>query len=251
MTDKGGKIPNQLNEIYGGLQSQLRAGLISSRHVIDHPGTIGDGTEANWLKMLQDHLPHRYQAEKAFVVDGQGQQSEQIDIVIYDRQYTPELFNGAAQKVIPAEGVYAVLEVKQTFDKGNVEYAGGKVFSVRRLTRTSAPIIHAGGQYEPRPPSPIVGGILTTESGWNPPFGTPFETSLSSRASDERLDIGCVIDAGGFEAIYCEHGLQTRTSQQEHALAFFFMRLLHRLQRIGTVPAIDYEVYLNAFEWQG
>ena len=188
MTGDDGKIPNRLNEVYVGLQSQLKAALISSRGVVDHPVTIGDGAEANWLEMLQDHLPHRYQAEKAFVIDSQGQQSEQIDIVIYDRQYTPELYNVATQKVVPAEGVYAVLEVKQTFDKGNVAYAGRKVSSVRRLTRTSAPIIHAGGQYEPRPISPIFGGILTTESGWKPPFGAPFETSLVESESDQRLD---------------------------------------------------------------
>ncbi len=249
MTDNGDNAPNRLNEVYIGLQSQLWAGLTSSRSVIAHPGAIGAGTEANWLNMLQRHLPHRYQAETAFIVDAQGQQSEQIDIVIYDRQYTPELYNQDAQKVIPAEGVYATLEVKQTLDKGNVEYAGGKVSSVRQLNRTSAQIIHAGGEHEPRPLTPILGGILATESGWHPPFGSSFETSLNERTVEERLDIGCVIDAGGFEAIYDDSGLKTRISSQEHALAFFFLRLLHRLQRIGTVPAIDYDIYLKSFEY--
>ena len=251
MTGNSSDTPNRLNEVYAGLQSQLHAGLTSSRSVIVHPGAVGAGAESNWLEMLCDHLPHRYQAETAFVLDAEGHQSEQIDIVIYDRQYTPELYNVAGQKIIPAEGVYAVLEVKQTLDKGNIEYAGEKISSVRNLSRTSAPIVHAGGEHESRPLTPILGGILATSSGWNPPFGDSFAASLTERAKEERLDIGCVAGAGGFEALYPNDDLETRISSPEHALAFFFLRLLHRLQRVGTVPAIDYDAYLKAFEQKG
>ncbi|MEJ8568851.1 DUF6602 domain-containing protein [Elongatibacter sediminis] len=247
MTGSVDENHNRLNEVYAGLQEQLRAGLASSRSVIDHPGAKGSGTEANWLKMLQDHLPHRYQVETAFVVDAEGQQSEQIDIVIYDRQYTPELYNVAGQKLIPSEGVYAVLEVKQTLDKGNVEYAGGKISSVRRLNRTSVEVVHAGGEYAPRPNPPILGGILATQSEWNPPLGEAFHNCLAERPEEEKLNFGCVLDAGGFEVSYDGDELKTQISSREHALAFFFLRLLRSLQRIGTVPALDYDAYLAAF----
>ena len=143
----GDAAETALHKAYAGLQEQLRAGLTSSRTVIDHPVAKGAGTEANWLKMLQDHLPRRYQAETAFVIDAHGRQSHQIDIVLYDRQYTPELYNVAGQKIIPSEGVYAILEVKPILDRANMEYAGQKVASVRRLQRTSAAIIHAGGEH--------------------------------------------------------------------------------------------------------
>ena len=240
--------PNRLLEAYAGLQAQLSAGLSASRRVIDHPGATGEGTESKWLKILQDHLPIRYQAEKAFIVDSDGIQSEQIDIVIYDRQYTPELYNVDAQKVIPAEGVYAVLEVKQTLDKRNIEYAGQKAASVRRLNRTSASIVHAGGEHEPRALTSILGGVLATDSDWNPAFGGPFESCLRERNPDERIDIGCVVSSGGFETTYENGHIPTiNTSSPEQALSFFFLQLLYRLQRIGTVPAIDYRAYLSAF----
>ncbi|MFC1334836.1 MAG: hypothetical protein G8D91_09165 [gamma proteobacterium symbiont of Clathrolucina costata] len=238
-----------MTQAYEGLQAQLTAGLNVSRRVIDHPGATGDGTEAKWLKVLQDHLPTRYQAEKAFVVDSEGTQSEQIDIVIYDRQYTPELYNVDGQKVIPAEGLYAALEVKQTLDKRNIEYAGQKVSSVRKLNRTSAPIVHAGGEHDPRPLTPILGGILATESSWNPAYGEPFESCIRERAPDEQIDIGCVISSGGFDIRYDDDNAlsETQVSSPEQALSFFFLQLLHRLQRIGTVPAIEYQAYLDAF----
>lgn len=249
MIDSDNNTTNRLTEAYEGLQAQLTAGLNVSRRVIDHPGATGDGTEAKWLKILKDHLPTRYQAEKAFIVDSDGTQSEQIDIVIYDRQYTPELYNVDGQKVIPAEGVYAALEVKQTLDKRNIEYAGQKVSSVRKLNRTSAPIVHAGGEHDPRNLTPILGGILATESSWNPAYGDPFEACLRERTPDEHIDIGCVVSSGGFELRYDSDDVLSdiHTSSAEQALSFFFLHLLHRLQRIGTVPAIEYQAYLDAF----
>ena len=68
--------------------------------------------------MLKKHLPSRYQVEKAFIVDINGELSEQIDIVIFDHHYCPLLFNLDGAVYIPAESVYAVLKpiVKQETD---------------------------------------------------------------------------------------------------------------------------------------
>jgi hypothetical protein len=246
VTDKQNSDQNKLFDIYGALQTRLQAGLNASRDVLGHPVAKGDATESNWLSMLQEHLPARYQAQSAFVIDSTGQESEQIDIVIYDRQYTPELYNSDGQRVIPAESVYAVLEVKQSLDKGNVEYAGQKAASVRALHRTSVDITHAGGKHLPIEPKHILGGILTTTSGWNPAFGDPFVASLQECADLETIDIGCCTDAGGFVVGNHNGDGAIEHSPPELALAFFFLRLLQELQQIGTVPAMDYSAYLEA-----
>lgn len=237
MTDK-------LKGLFDALQNRLKAGLGAAKATFDHPVAKGDASEANWLDILQRHLPHRYQADKAFVIDSQGSMSEQIDVVIYDRQYTPVMYNHDGQRVVPAESVYAVLEVKQQLDKGNIEYAGQKAESVRKLARTSASIVHAGGEHEARPPSAIIAGILTFESAWNPPFGDAFREVLSGQQTVARIDIGCAVQSGGFEVVYGDNGkAEVNFSAPEHALVLFFMRLLHRLQRVGTVTAIDYDAY--------
>lgn len=236
---------NKLSEIYRALQARLEAGLNASRGVLDHPVAKGDATESNWLSMLQEHLPARYQAQSAFVIDSMGHESEQIDIVIYDRQYTPELYNSDGQRVIPAESVYAVLEVKQTLEKGKIEYAGQKAASVRALHRTSVDITHAGGKHSPVEPKHILGGILTTVSGWSPAFGDPFVKSLQERAALETIDIGCCTEAGGFVVANHNGDVAIEHSSPELALAFFFLRLLQELQQIGTVPAMDYSAYLE------
>lgn len=83
---------------------------------------------------------------KAFVVDSEGHFSEQIDIVVYDRQYSPFIFTFNDQLFIPAESVYAVFEAKQELSADIIRYAQNKATSVRRLKRTSLPIPHAGGR---------------------------------------------------------------------------------------------------------
>jgi hypothetical protein len=43
------------------------------------------------------------------VVDSNGDFSQQIDVLVFDRQYSPLIFEYEGQTVIPAESVYAVL----------------------------------------------------------------------------------------------------------------------------------------------
>ena len=57
-------------------------------------------------------FPSDTKLRDGFLVDANGSISEQIDIVVFDRQYSPFLFNQDGCKYMPAESVYAVFEVK-------------------------------------------------------------------------------------------------------------------------------------------
>lgn len=233
-----------LKQLFLGLQNQLSVHLEVNRQNIPHPTAKGDTSEVNWLGMLDKHLPSRYQAKKAFVLEADGNLSEQIDVVVFDRHYCPLLFNQDGALYVPAESVYAVFEVKQALNKGYIEYAGEKVASVRKLRRTSTTIPHAGGMYPPKPPFNILAGILALDSDWSPGIGAPLIDALSSLPESNQLDLGCSLRHGSFEVVY-ENGQPPTldTSDKETALVFFFMRLLHRLQLLGTVPAIDLREY--------
>jgi hypothetical protein len=240
-------MSNQLSEIFITLQDQLEISLRGSRLVLPHPGSKGDATEDNWLKMLKEHIPNRYQiVNKAFIIDSNGNVSDQIDLTIYDRQYTPLLYNRDNQRFVPAESVYAVFEVKQDLSRQNINYASEKAKSVRQLQRTSAEIVHAGGQHPPRIPFSILAGILTYDSDWSPAFGDAFRRTLSGLSSThERIDLGCVVSEGAFEISYDSDGFEIEQSEKQLALVYFLFRLLGRLQKLGTVPAIDYDVYIR------
>ena len=76
-----------------------------------------------------------------------GRTSDQIDIVIYDRQYTPRLLDQRHHKYIPAEAVYAVFEVKPTLNKDLSGILQVKKIAPRcaDLQRTSAAITDIRG----------------------------------------------------------------------------------------------------------
>jgi len=237
---KAGRV--NLVSLFRGLQRQMIECLSTDRESIPHAGTKGDASELHWLEMLNEYLPRRYRADKAFVVSSDDEISEQIDIVVYDRQYSPFLFNQDGAIYVPAESVYAAFEVKQELGSGTLAYASKKISSVRRLRRTSVVIPHAGGKYAPIKPRPILGGFLSLDTEWAEPFGKPFSQAIRAAKPGGRLDLGCALKCGGFEIKY---GKKTRSevSGAGTALIFFFLRFLARLQRCGTVPALDFAAY--------
>lgn len=238
-------MPDRLTDIFDGLQARLEGELRGNRVAVTHPGARGEASEDDWLRVLNAHMPRRYRADRAFVIDSDGTCSDQIDIVVYDRQYSPFLYNQANQRYIPAESVYAVLEVKQDLSREHLLYAGQKAASVRRLHRTSVAIPHAGGSFPPRALSRIAAGLLTYQSSWNPPFGEPLREALETLEPDTRLDLGCALINGVFEARYREgHGVDVTVVEGPRSLVQLLLRLLKQLQAMATAPAINYEAYL-------
>lgn len=232
-----------LPQLLSGLHDDIQTRLDIVRKTFSHPGTKGDGHENVWLELLQKYLPSRYQAAKAHVVDSKGVVSQQIDVVVFDRQYSPFIFQYEGNTVIPAESVYAVFEVKQTINATHVAYARDKVASVRRLHRTSLPIPYAKGVYPPKPLIPIFGGLLAFESDWSPAFGQPFNDALGPGDGDDRLDIGCVA-AHGYFYLNKETGNYEVRPKGKPATGFLF-KLISELQFSGTVPMIDIQAYAD------
>ncbi|MGC4052410.1 MAG: hypothetical protein QM757_24020 [Paludibaculum sp.] len=231
-----------ITALLAGLHDEIENRLAIARRTMAHPVAKGDASEEVWLELFKTYLPHRYQAAKAFVVDSTGVFSEQIDVLVFDRQYTPFIFKYNGQTFVPAEGVYAAFEAKQTINADLVRYAQKKVASVRALHRTSLPIPHAGGTYPPKPLPRIFGGLLTFESDWSPGLGQSLLDALAEDKVGGRLDIGCVAAHGmfGCDASEC-HAI---TPVAKPATAFLF-ELIALLQSSATVPMIDIRAYAN------
>ncbi len=228
-----------LSQLLAGLHDDIEQRLAIARKSFSHPGTKGNASERVWLELLQNYLPHRYQAATAHIVDSQGQFSDQIDVVIFDRQYSPFIFKFEGQVIVPAESVYAVFEAKQVINAGQVSYAQDKAQSVRRLTRTSLHIPHAGGIFPPKPLPYILAGLLTLDSDWSPALGQALLDALGGEP-ERRLDLGCVAAHGIFECDATE--CFAFKPEGKPATAFLF-ELIARLQTSGTVPMIDIRAY--------
>jgi len=262
---------NKINigELFQGLQNQMVAQLNTNREFILHSGSKGDALENVWIEWLRKYLPNRYCVDKAFVIDNEGYLSQQLDLVIYDQQYTPFVLSQNGISYIPAEGVYAVFEVKPDLN-GNVdgdnffEYAGKKIESVRQLKRTSVKIINAGKENEARPLTKIIGGILASTNSFTHSNNNTIEKHLKVLSGLQSIEIGCAADYGSFYVSYSgDDDIENMNfddrilnyysirrfekltfSSKENSLISFFLQLTRYLQQaVGTVAAIDLNAY--------
>jgi hypothetical protein len=227
-----------MRDAFLSVQQELQVKLKTAAGSIAHSGTQGAVTEAHWIEVLRAYLPNRYEVASGIVIDSMGARSQQIDIVIFDRHFTPILLGQQSHRYIPAEAVYAVFESKPHFDKNYLKYAGDKAASVRKLHRTSIDIRHAGGVFSARPPFPIVSGIVAPRSDWADGLGHSFRENLPEGA-ETHVDCGCALEHGAFDSF-------SRTLQvvpANGALIWFLFRLLGQLQSLGSVPAIDWSAY--------
>lgn len=232
----------KLSELLAELHNDIQRRLSVVRKVMGHPDAKGDGAESVWVELLSQYLPRRYQVAPAFVVDSKGIFSQQVDVVVFDRQYSPFIFQYQGQTIIPAESVYAVFEAKQSANAAQISYAQKKVASVRALHRTSLPIPHAGGVYPPKPLPHIYGGLLTVESDWSPALGETMCANLQQGNPASRLDLGCVANHGYF--CLDDSATYDITYGGRPATAFLFL-LIAKLQANATVPMIDIQAYAD------
>lgn len=269
------KIP--IADLFAGLQKQMVAQLNTNKKFIEHPGSKGDALENAWIEWLRTYLPNRYSVDKAIVIDHKGNTSQQIDIVIYDNWFTPFIFSQNGFHYIPAEGVYAVFEVKPDL-KGSVKvgnksipyitYAGQKIESVRKLKRTSVDMINSGAIVTARPLTKIIGGILASTNSIKK--NSTIVSQLKSIEKLASIDIGCVVDYGSFYINYTgEEEVNSKEfekrildyysdrefdkvtfSNKQNSLSTFFLQLTRYLQQaIGTVAAINLDAYAKSINF--
>lgn len=227
-----------MKDAFVDVQAELALKLKRAAQSIEHAGTHGAVNEDHWIDVFRAYLPNRYEVATGFVIDSLGNRSDQIDIVIFDRHFTPTLLDQQKHRYIPAEAVYGVFESKPHVDKSYLEYAGQKAASVRKLHRTSVSIAHAGGTFKPKEPFPIIAGIVAPKSSWTDGLGASFQKHLPS-SELERLDCGCTLEHGAFDTF----DSNLTVVESEGALIYFLFRLLSKLQSLGSVPAIDWAAY--------
>lgn len=224
-----------IQKLFTALDEEMRLKLSSKIDQIYHPTTKGDESELNWIGLLRAYLPERYTVDSGLVVDHEGSISDQIDIIIYDRHFTPFIFRGEKVVYIPAEGVYAVFEVKPHFDKKNYDYAIKKLKSVKVLKRTSASFAHILGK-DKKELFDVVGGILTKENKAKKYFNDiKINSELSIILS---LDFGI--------KVISDKSMEKQDT--EPILAFFLLKLIEKLRTLGSVPALEVNKYLSFIE---
>lgn len=224
-----------LKTLFEAKQKSMLTDLGAIRKGVFHAPTMGNAGQKRWRELLSEYLPNRYQVDEAHIIDSDGNQSEQIDLVIFDRQYANLVINQDGILYVPAESVYAVCEIKQNITKNHLEYAGKKIGSARKLKRTSAPITQMNGLEVRKIAQPIIGCFIAVESDYTPAFGKAFAKNLNALKSNKKVDL----------VFSLEDGLYGGKLSATIGLVEFLYTLLERLQKMGNAPAINFSSYLK------
>ena len=230
---------NSLSDIADNLQQEMQVKLQKS-DPLDHPGMKGDLSENGWIDWMKDYLPFRYQVTKGKVIDCKGNMSDQIDIIIHDRNFSSPILVQGYPILVPAESVYAVFECKPDVSADNIRYAQEKAESVRKLVRTSANIRHIDGMSKTEN-KPILAGILTKRVSVK-----DYETEIIKHNPVDtdplkRLDLGCSASGYGF----FNDGKTLDFLPKDKTLVNFLYKFLTALQSQGSVAGIEYDKYLE------
>lgn len=232
------KIPS-IRDLLRERQRQARSELLAARSLIPHATEKGDRTEAIWRGILSDYLPARYDVRRAIVADSLGNYSEQIDLVVHDRLFTPFIFVHGDYEIVPVEAVYAVFEVKQDLKLSNLQAAQKKAKSVRRLQPR-----HIATAQVPNPTaSRILGGLLATQTTTNAYLRQDCVAPLMQRSDRAGLDFICVAEDALLELSHISDQIMIT---KDDPVAAFPIKLARAMQALGTVCPIDLEAYLSS-----
>lgn len=247
-----------LKKMFALKQSQMESSFEANTAII-HSGSKGDATEEEWLNWFKN-FGAKYKAEKAFIIDHNGNVSQQIDIVLYDAYYSPLIFENNGQKYIPAESVFAIFEVKQNLNAEHIKYAKEKIESVRRLDRVSGDVYVLNGSCQPgKKPYEIIGGLLTYKCDWaTDNIIKNMENNLNDPAFTNefnKLNFICCLKTGAYEINYSfTHSIfygkdivlldtEIKSNGNNGVLISAYFKLLRMLGKLGNCLAIDYNAY--------
>ena len=129
-------MPNKrYQEILLSSQEKMDISADQIRNLIPTSGEIGTLIEEMFRSYLVEVLPEKIGVSHGFVMDSEGGESRQMDIILYDKMNTPRIFTSAAAQVFPVEATYACGEVKTKLNAKALKDSFEKCLSYKNLYR--------------------------------------------------------------------------------------------------------------------
>jgi hypothetical protein len=108
---------------------------IQRSNLFSHMGDRGEFREKIVERFLRPFLPPHYGLAPGEVFASDGQQSAQVDIVIYDAIFSTVLYRTGTRYLFPAESIFGSIEVKSNLSRAELETACINVASIKGLNR--------------------------------------------------------------------------------------------------------------------
>lgn len=121
MNDKEEKTIKKIYENYENIEKSLVSQL--TLETPNHYLTQGTYRESVWKSLFETIIPKKFCIDQGvFIIDSQGNISAEVDLAIFDEQYTPYIFNYGKIKFIPIEAVAVVIQCKSdSFTEDNLK----------------------------------------------------------------------------------------------------------------------------------
>ncbi|MBE1555405.1 DUF6602 domain-containing protein [Sporosarcina limicola] len=108
--NKGKEVFKRIYENYNDMNQMM---VREMDMTTEHGGLTGNYREEMWLKFFRSIIPKKFSmAQGVMIIDSGGNVSKEVDIAVYDEQYTPYVFQYNTLKFIPIEAVVVVIECK-------------------------------------------------------------------------------------------------------------------------------------------
>jgi hypothetical protein len=239
-----------LESIFNDVSDQMRRDFTKAQKALSHAGLKGSANEESVKQFLRQYLPRTLDISSGMIVDAQGGQSKQLDIILNDAANTPIFYQSADTRVIPAECTYAVIEVKAFLDKSELEKAYQNMKSVKSLSKTayfeSGGIIKSTHNLYGKEWNhwPILDFVFAYDSPGIESVLANLNTFQGNDETHNRIDCICVLDKGiilnqgsdGLLSCLPTPGSVTKASLTEKPLLFFYTLLSLIINQVNMRP---------------
>lgn len=235
-------VPTNLFDYYQTTHDIFRKQWEKLTPSIPHAGERGRNDEERVKQLLAKMLPKKFSLGTGFIASPQSGNplSPQTDIIVYDEFYNAPLFNELSSLVLPAEAVYATIEVKTYLTNAELHKAVKNLGATREMSHKryyisygarDGAVVRRPGKYAIAPRSYIV--------AYDARVKTPTQLAIKlTQAVSKRpafLHGVFIIKQGWyFEQKYQSTQFRERTS---NALFWFITNMREAIQPLLSAPA--------------
>ncbi|MCF6734881.1 DUF6602 domain-containing protein [Blastococcus sp. KM273129] len=242
---------SDLMAIMSQAAQEMTLSLAKIRTALDHNLSKGEAAEESVRSFFRRYLPASLGVTKGQVIDSKGQRTRQLDVIIYDVARTPMLFSSDedGHRLVPVEGVLAVIEVKTKVGPSDAEGIVKNMLSVKQLSKSAyfpqgsiqRVVTSYGRQWDH---TPTLYALFALESGDLKKFNTALKSHMTTLPLWERVDIGCLLSKGvlvneqldGMIATVGSSGSSLKVYESPNALLIFYLMLSEQLLQTDTRP---------------
>lgn len=247
---RGAKKPS---EVFADVMAMAKKQLLANAEKAEafaHKGLRGDERASQLISFLEERLPDRFAVTKGEAIDFQDNRTGQLDVVVYDKHTCPPLLEGGENALLPAEAVYAIIEVKTTLTQDELDSCYKHAKKVRSLLPFKKNFIAArvdGAAADDHNPRCIytVFAYKTnlSDSDWaQKEFDRVKKSSASQKAKIDSID-RIIVLTRGFLIPGSNSGKEEKGDTQSIFLDFYLHLMNFISREVARRPPMDWQLY--------